>query len=36
MECIIRGGHVCRFRIGEPASRAAENRNSEPGATPEG
>jgi predicted ArsR family transcriptional regulator len=21
MECIIRGGHVCRFRLGEPASR---------------
>ena len=23
MECIVRGGHVCRFRIGEPGGRCA-------------
>jgi predicted ArsR family transcriptional regulator len=34
MECIIRGGHVCRFRIGEPRAAAARGRNG--GDAPQG
>ena len=29
MECIVRGGHVCRFRIGEAKARGGRDRKSE-------